>query len=141
MRASAESTATAATAPHFQIQAGGEGERAVYRAPVRRDKYREAPLAAQDSVLERGVLTRPSAVDPVVGAHGRSGAGLHRRLERRQVDLAQRPLVDDDVIGPVVPGQVFHLRHDALALNAGDLRGAEARAQQRVFAESGVIAA
>ena len=128
-------------ARHLQIQAGGEGERAVDRAPVRRDEAREAPLAAQDSVLERGVLTRPSAVDAVVGAHGRCGAGLHSRLKRREVDLAQRALVDDDVFGPVVPGQVLHLRHDALALNAGDLRGAQARAEQRVFAESGVIAA
>ena len=52
----------------------------------------EAPLRVE-RVLEQVVLGHRHAVDGVVGAHQRPGSGIHRPLERGEVQLAQRALV------------------------------------------------
>ena len=72
-------------------------------------------------------------------AHGR-GVG-DDRLERRQVELAQRALVDAGVerealgLG-VVGDEVLDRRADALGLQAAHVGRADPRGQQRVLAEA-----
>ena len=72
-------------------------------------------------------------------AHGR--ASRDDRLERRQVELAQRALVDLGVEGEalglgVVGDEVLDRRADALGLQPAHVGGADARGQQRVLAEA-----
>ena len=72
------------------------------------------------------------AVEPVVGGHDPEGAALlDRELEREQVDLAQRALVDHRVgehavVLGLVAGEVLHRAGHALGLGAPHERGAEA---------------
>ena len=96
-------TAAASSAPKWR---GGPGisrssplfarRHAVLRAePVRDHDAVEAPLVAQDPVQQRCMRGAGRPVQAVVGGHQRPRAGLaHRRLEGRQVELAQRARID-----------------------------------------------
>ena len=56
----------------------------------------EPPLLPQHRAQQEGVAGARHAADLVERAHGRIGPGVERRLERRQVDVAQRALRDVD---------------------------------------------
>src|SRR5438477_442056 len=62
--------------------------------PVADDEACEAPLAPQHRVGEPRVPRRGHARDVIERRHETRDAGVHRRLERRQVDLAHRALRD-----------------------------------------------
>ena len=110
------------------------------REPVRHHDAVEPPLAHEEVALER-VLGHRGAVDAVVGRHDRPHAGLpHDRLERREVDLAQRALADADVHGHplglrVVPDEVLDRGADAALLHAAHVRGADPGGQVRILAQ------
>ena len=70
---------------------------AVAAVPVAHDDTVETPVAAQDVAEQPLVLGAERPVEPVVGGHHAAHAGTrHRRLERDEVELAQRLLVDLD---------------------------------------------
>ena len=100
---------------------------------------------------QRRALARLRPVEAVVGAHHRVGRGLaDRALERRLVDLLQRPLGDEGVhvaLAPrrsveadaaplgVVGDVVLERRDHVAALGAGDLLGHRLAREERVLAE------
>ena len=119
----------------------GALDRAVARVEVRQDEPVEAERPLEDVVEQRCVLARVHVVDEVLGAHDRTGVPiLYRRLERRQVDLVQRPLVDQLVdrvaVDLLVVGRVvLDVRDDALGLDARDVAGRDPPGEVRVLAE------
>ena len=80
---------------HLEVEALQDGLAGVVgAAPVGDDGALEAPLALQHLVEQVLVVAHVLAADLVVGAHDRERPALpHARLERRQVDLPERPLV------------------------------------------------
>ena len=68
----------------------------VHRAPVGGDEALEAELALEDVLQRVAVRAAVDVVDAVVGAHHRAGAGVDAGLERLQLGLVQRLLVDRD---------------------------------------------
>ena len=112
------------------------------RHPVADHGAVEAQLALEQPGDEAGVVGHrsrlDSVVDLVVGRHHRPGAGVHRVLEGREVDLAHRLGVDPrDVVGAiglgVVGDVVLDAGRDALVLDAGHDAGADDRGEQRVL--------
>jgi hypothetical protein len=88
------------------------------------------------------VLGHRGAVDPVVGGHDGPRADVaHQRLERSEVELPQRAVVDARVqrrplgLG-VVGDEVFDGRGHSPALHAADERCSDPGGQQRIFAEA-----
>ena len=87
----------------------------------------ETPFALQNFVQQMRVFAAMLAVDQIVSAHDRQHARvLHRRVKRRQINFAQRSLVNDFVDGIplkllVVRGKMFGARRDALSLLAFDV--------------------
>ena len=124
--------------------AGGLG--AARRRPVRHHEPVPLPLVVQD-LLEHRRLGHRRAVDGVVGGHDGPGAGVaHDRLERRQVQLPQRPLVDPrlerEALGLGVVGhEVLDRGGDALGLQAAHVGRPDPAGQQRVLAEGLEVAA
>ena len=113
------------TAGHLEVQPGVDADRSVgHGEPVTHDQAVEAPLGAQDVGEELARFAGVLAVDEVVGAHHGPGVRLgDREFEARQVELAQRPLVDDGVEAHpvallVVHREVLHTRADPLGLHA-----------------------
>ncbi len=127
---------------HLQVEPGGDpGDAVADGAPVGDDEALEAPLVAQHRGEQPVVLRGVDVVHLVVGAH--DGPGLRLRddaLEGRQVDLAQRALVD---IGRhahpvgllVVGGEVLERRADAEGLDALDQGRRELAGHDRVLGE------
>ena len=112
----------------------------VHRAPVGGDESLEAELPAQHAVEGGVVSAGVDGVDAVVGAHHRAGTGVDRRLERLQLRLVQRLVVDGDAgrVAPVlevVLGVVLDLGDHSLVLDALDLGRDELAGQVRVLAE------
>ena len=149
--------------PGFEVQPVRQVARCVVRGAVIGEHVAlKPPVALQDVVEEVRVLAGVVAVQPVVGAHDRSHMRvLHRGLELRQVDLAQRALVHNRVLGHavarhgrrterltgiaevghrsgvallVVGGEVLHVRHYALGLRAVDPAHGGPRVEERVLA-------
>ena len=115
---------------------GGPGGR-----PVRHDQAVEAPLVVQDLAQQRALGHR-RPVDPVVGGHHRPDARFtHDGLERRQVELAQRPLVDPDVdrhpLGlRVVGDEVLDASRDAGPLKPPHVGDPDPRGEQRILGKA-----
>ena len=86
-------------------------------------------------------------VEPVVGGHDPERAAFaHRELERDEVELAQRALVDHRVDGValelgVVAGEVLDRGDDALRLHAAHERGRDLAREQRVLGVALEVAA
>ena len=128
-------------AGHFEVHAGLEALDAVRRrrAPVADDIAVKAPFVAEDVGQQPLVLRRIRAVDAVVRAHDRPGLRLaHGRLKAREVDFAQRALVDDAVAGHavvllIVGGEMLQADADVLALHAVDVARGQLARQVRVL--------
>ena len=133
---------------HVEVAAGGEcGDAVMRRTPVGHHDAVEAPLIAQDAGEQFAVVGAEDAVDRVVGAHhgGRSRIA-DDALELAQIDLAQRPFIDDAVADePVVlvrvRGEVLDRRGDAVRLDGGDERRTEGARNERVLGEVLEVAA
>ncbi len=126
---------------HLQVQAGVGGLDAVVgRLPVRHENAVETPFALEDVGTEMMALGGVVAIDQVVAAHHRAAVRLlHRRLEGRQIQLAQGALVDDGVevaavVFRVVGGEVLDRGDHAPALQALDEADHGARGQVGVLA-------
>ena len=58
------------------------------------------PSLIAQNLRQRGLVAAGvGAIDAVVGAHDRRNVGFDRGIERRDVDLVQRLIVDEDVAG------------------------------------------
>ena len=130
---------------------GGAGRHSggvvVGAAPVGDDGAVKAPLLAQDVVQQVRVLVGVGAVDEVVGAHDGLGLRLaHHDLKGREVDLAQRALVQDGVgrlaAGLLaVDGKMLGARGDAVGLDAAHIAGRHLAGKVRVLREVLEVAA
>jgi hypothetical protein len=127
---------------HLDVEPTVRGRHAVvHRQPVGHQDALEAPLLLEHAEVERTVLRHVLAVHLVVRVHHRPDVRLlDRRLERREIDLAHRALVDDGVgvvavVLRVVAHEVLDGRGHALALDAVDVGHRGARREERVLAE------
>ncbi len=132
---------------HREVERGAARlVRRARRRPVRHHDAVEAPLALE-RLGEQRALRHRRAVDAVVGGHERPGRGeAPDVLERREVELAQRALVDLRVDGhPVGLGLVGDVvldgRGDTARLHAAHVRRADPAAQERVLGEVLEVAA
>ncbi len=137
-----------AAARHFQVQARVRRIRdGVGRAPIRYDKPLEPAFALQEIGKQPGVLAAPLAPDLVVRPHDGPRIGLrHRRLERREIDLAQGALVDVHVDRAAIPflvvaGVMLDRGSDSPALDSLHVRDGHAAGEMRILAEALEIAA
>ena len=129
-------------AGHHQVERRARGRLGrAGREPVGHHQPVEAELAVE-YVPQQRALGHRLAVDAVVGRHHRPDAGLaDDRLERRQVQLAQRPFVDPHVerhplgLG-VVGDEVLDGRADAAVLHPADVAHPDPRGQERILAEA-----
>jgi hypothetical protein len=127
----------------------GGGHRVTHGVPeVGGHESLPAPLVLEHAQDVR-VLAGVDAVEPVVGAHHRPGAAaLDHRLERRVVQLLERPLADHGVDGRraaaaggiagapglgVVPDEVLDHRNDVAVLDGPDLGGGQPAGQTGVL--------
>ena len=127
---------------HLQVEPGLGGRHPVVdRAPVGHDQAGVPPLLPQHGGQQPRVLRGREPVDLVVGAHDRPRwAGRDDPLERGQVDLAQRALVDTGVDAEpvallVVGREVLHRRAHTMGLDALDDPEAQLARQVRVLGE------
>ena len=95
---------------------GRAGTHLGHGGPVALDEPVKAPLALEDPVHRVVVAAARHAVDRVERAHGRVRAGVDRRLERRQVEVAQ-PLLGQ--VGGVVVTAALRLAVGREVLGAG----------------------
>ncbi len=100
------------------------------------------PHSSFSTSASSGLARHRHAVDPVVGGHDRPRPLLpHDRLERRQVELAQRPLPDPHVdrvalgLG-VVRDEVLDRRPHAAGLQPAHVGAADPGGQQRILREA-----
>ncbi|GAB3855089.1 hypothetical protein GCM10027610_087680 [Dactylosporangium cerinum] len=133
---------------HGEVEAGADRLDPVGdRAPVGHDETLVAPLAAQHLGQQPVVLGGEDPVDAVVRAHDRPRfRPRDNPLERAQVDLAQRALVDvggdPHPVGLLaVDRVVLQGRTDAAALQAVDPLDREDAGEQRVLGEVLEVAA
>ena len=125
-------------------------DRGLRGQPVADHDAVEAPLALEDPVQQRAVrgggLGHAVAGEAVVGGHDGPHARVDDGLERREVDLAERALVDaGEVLGAVglglVADEVLDAGGDALLLDGPDEGDREARGEERVLREALEVAA
>ena len=125
---------------HFDVLAAFDHLfRVVHRGPVAHHAALESQFAAQDTLDQVGVLPSPFAVEAVVGGHHVAYARIDAGFERRQVDLVQRPFVDDRIGAAAVElrfvaDEVFQTRDGSRRLHALHVFGDHRRREQRVFA-------
>ncbi len=99
----------------------------------------ETPLVAQDVQEECGLLGQPPPVQPVVGRHdGECSALADRHLERNEIELAQRALVNDRTDGRalelgVIADEMLDGGEHAFGLDAPHVPGGKTARQQRVL--------
>ncbi len=106
---------------HLPVQPGTQrGHTVVAGTPVGHDDTVPTPLVSQYLGQQPTMFRRIGPVDLVVGAHHRPRGGPLRDLfERRQIDLAQRALVDirahaQPIVFLVVRGEVLDGGPDTL---------------------------
>ena len=147
-------------AHHVDIDAGVQRERRCFDQIGRhsmRDEFGdpgviahhdpvETPFAPHDSIDEIAVRMHRHAGDIGKGRHDGERASVHRRLERGQIDFAQRALrhvhlrVFTPGVDEPVGGEMFRSRGDIAAMRSAailvgaHLRVRVARANMRVFA-------
>ena len=127
---------------HGQVEGGpGGGHGRAGGRPVRHHQAVEVPVTVQD-VTQQRAFGQGRAVDAVVGSHHRPHAGLaDDRLERGQVQLPQRPLVDPHIhreplrLG-VVADEVLDASPDAGALEPVHVGDADPGGEQRILGEA-----
>jgi hypothetical protein len=129
-------------ARHLQIDSGSQaGDPTIDGAPVADHDAAVAPLAPENVSQQAPVLAGIGAIQPVVGTHDGGGLSLSNRgFEPRQIDLPQRPLVDDCIDRHaarllIVDRIVLERSADAFALNAADVGLGQLAGQIRVFGE------
>ena len=125
---------------------GRAGTQLLDRRPIALDEAVELPLALEDLVHRVAVRAAGNAVDRVERAHHGVGAGIDRRLERRQVHVAEallrhvRRVVVAPGFGLSVGDEVLRARDQlvpsAVVRSLGPLHAgrAEHRVQVRVLA-------
>ena len=88
-----------AAARHAEVAAGSETFDAVaHAAPVGDNETVKAPLLTQDLRQQATVVAAVDSVQFGIGAHHRGGpAFLDSDLKARQIDLAQRPFIENGV--------------------------------------------
>ena len=93
-------------------------------APVGRDESFETEFFAQNLDQRIGITAGVSAIHFVVRAHDGGNISANRIDKRSNVDFVECLLIDHDVGGSRVIGDiVLGLSHDALLLNAFDQTG------------------
>ena len=135
--------ALARRAGHLDVETGEHRRRRAVRAePVADDQTVESPLAAEQLGQQPVVLTAERPVQAVVPGHDHANAGLaDGGLERHQVQLAERALVDlrrdrhPFELG-VVADEVFDARRHALTLQPAHVGDSELGGQEWVLAEA-----
>ena len=127
---------------HLKIKTAAQGRNPIMnRTPVGYHQTLEAPFLAQDLGQQPVVLRAVGAIQLVVGAHDRPRLrGLHDPLERRQIDLAEGPLVDlgtdpKSIILLIIRCIVLQRGADPLALRASHHWDGEFTGQPRIFGE------
>ena len=127
---------------HLQVHpAKNRAARVVNASPIRHDQSLKTPFALQNLIQQIITLAAVDAAQLVVCAHHRPHFRLlHRRLERGQMDFAQRPFIHLHVHFVaisllIVRGKMFGARRDALRLNARDVTHRHATSEERIFAE------
>ncbi len=135
-RRKTQSRAGPRLARHLHVQPRVDEVHRVHRAPVRGHISLKPDLIPQDCRQRLLVPARERPVQPVVRAHDRRHARLHRCVERRHIHLVQRLVIDIGVlVRRVVPDIVLHHRHHVLRLDSLDLLYAHHAGQIRVLAE------
>ena len=132
----------AAAGRHLEVQPGLDAAHTIVGGtPVRNHGALETPLVPEYAVEQPVVLATVGSVQPVVGAHHHPRVGFpDGDLEAAQVDLPQRPFVDDriDHHAPrllVVGCEVLDAGTDALRLGSFDHRGGQFTREQRILRE------
>ena len=115
-------------------------------APVGHDQPIETPLVAQQGGEQPLVLGAVDAVQHRIRRHQRPHAGANHSLERREVHLAKRRVVDlvrhrHTSELHVVGHEVFGARANPFALHTVDVGDGELAGEERVFAERFEVAA
>jgi len=124
-----------AAALHVHLHAGGQafhrrlgtvggdamGDEFADRIPVADDEAGKTPLTAQDTIESEGIGRSGHAVEVIEGAHQGGSAGLHSRLERRQVDIAQD--LFGDIGGVIIPAAFGGAIADVMFEAGGDAVG------------------
>ena len=125
---------------HFQVLAGQNGRHAIVNAKdeIADHKTLESPAPLQNRIQQFGMFAAPGAIDPVVGAHHRSGAGLDAITKVGQVELVQHPLIhlhihQEAAAVDRIEGEVFDAS-DGVALQAADAGGPHGTHMHRIFA-------
>ena len=97
-----------------QVLAVAVGNHIRRRRPVAHEHAVVAPFVAQDVHIEMAIRRRRHTVQVVEGAHDSRAAGINRRFERRQIDLAEQYLgnpsgvVVASALAGGVAGEVLH---------------------------------
>ena len=125
---------------HLEVQPGTQRRgRLGHGEPVRHDQSLKTPLLTQDVEQELRLLGQPAAVEPVVRGHdGQSPALANGHLEREEVQLAERPLVNDRVDGAalefgVIAHEVLDRGKDAVRLDPPHVAGGQTTREQWVL--------
>ena len=125
---------------HFQVLAGQNGRHAIVNAKdeIADHKTLESPAPLQNRIQQFGMFAAPGTIDPVVGAHHRSGAGLDAITKVGQIELMQHPLIhlhihQEAAAVDRIEGEVFDAG-DGVALQAPDAGGPHGTHLHRIFA-------
>mmetsp|Transcript_33188 Transcript_33188/g.91786 ORF Transcript_33188/g.91786 Transcript_33188/m.91786 type:complete len:338 (+) Transcript_33188:1252-2265(+) len=117
---------------HLNVHAMLEGINAVHACPLRDHHALEAHTVPEVTLEELRVVAGICSIHLVVGAHDGPNPRLHRRLERRVVELPRSPRIDLGAVGHAVrflmaEANLLQAAHHALALHALDEGVHEAR--------------
>ena len=133
---------------HLEVQAGSQRRGCLGHAePIRHDQSFKTPFVTQDVEEERGLLGQPAPVEPVVGGHDGQGPALpYGHLEGEEVELAERPLVNDRVDRAalefgVIAHKVLDRGKDAFRLDPPHVAGRQTSREQWILGVALEVAA